>query len=229
MMNRIGDSLKNKTVLITQCNDFMGPALCEAFHHYGADVIGNPNTLDNEKNRARLMDQVKEVDVLLANLAIPNPRTPYDDVDEPQWRSVFAHLVDPLPHLFAHFLPSMIARGGGKVVVMGSASALRGMKNASTYSAARGAQLAYVRAVGTEVAERNVQINLIAQNFVDNDTYFPEEVKRSEAFQQRLTNEVPIQRLATPEEDAQFAVFLASSEVNFFVGQSFPFAGGWVT
>ena len=47
---------------------------------------------------------------------------------------------------------------------MGSASALRGMKRASTYSAARGAQLAYVQAVGVEVAAHNVQVNAIAQN-----------------------------------------------------------------
>ena len=56
---------------------------------------------------------------------------------------------------------------------MGSASALRGMKRRSTYSAARGAQLAYVQAVGVEVAPHNVQVNAIAQNFVDNPTYFP--------------------------------------------------------
>jgi 2-keto-3-deoxy-L-fuconate dehydrogenase len=123
----------------------------------------------------------------------------------------------------------MMTRGGGKIVVMGSASALRGMRKASTYSAARGAQVSYVRAAGTELAARNIQVNLIAQNFVDNPTYFPAEVQRLEAFQKRLQREVPLGRLGTPREDALFAVFLASSEVNFFVGQSFPFAGGWVT
>jgi 2-keto-3-deoxy-L-fuconate dehydrogenase len=105
---------------------------------------------------------------------------------------------------------------------------LRGMKRASTYSEARGAQIAYVRAAGAEVAGHNIQINLIAQNFVENETYFPPEVQALESFQKRLKAEVPIGRLATPEEDAQFAVFLASSEVNFFIGQSFPFAGGWI-
>jgi 2-keto-3-deoxy-L-fuconate dehydrogenase len=84
-----------------------------------------------------------------------------------------------------------------------------------------------VRAVGVEVAKDNIQVNLIAQNFVDNPTYFPPEVQELEAFQARLAREVPIGRLATPEEDALFAVFLASSEVNFFVGQSIALAGGW--
>jgi 2-keto-3-deoxy-L-fuconate dehydrogenase len=114
-------------------------------------------------------------------------------------------------------------------VVMGSSSALRGMPLTSTYSAARGAQVSYVRSAGTEVARHNVQINLIAQNFVENPTYYPPEIQANEKFQERLKRDVPLGRLATPEEDAQFAVFLASSEVNFFVGQSIAFSGGWVT
>ena len=113
--------------------------------------------------------------------------------------------------------------------VMGSASALRGMRNASTYSAARGAQVAYVRAVGTEIAATGVQLTLIAQNFVENETYFPEEVRALPAFQERLRREVPAGRLGTPREDAMLAVFLASDECRFMTGQSVPFAGGWVT
>jgi 2-keto-3-deoxy-L-fuconate dehydrogenase len=57
------------------------------------------------------------------------------------------------------------------------------MRRASTYSAARGTQLAYIQAVGVEVAQHNVQFSAIAQNFVDNATYFPPEVQgRSRAF-----------------------------------------------
>jgi 2-keto-3-deoxy-L-fuconate dehydrogenase len=126
-------------------------------------------------------------------------------------------------------LPQMLARRSGKIIVMGSASALRGMRRASTYSAARGAQLAYVRALGVEVAALGVQVNAIAQNFVDNPTYFPPEVQQLKKFQKRLAAEVPVGRLATPEEDAMLAVFLACDEVRFMVGQSIPFAGGWVT
>ena len=103
------------------------------------------------------------------------------------------------------------------------------MRRASTYSAARGAQLAYVRAIGIEVAPSQVQVNAIAQNFVDNATYFPPEVQALEKFQKRLATEVPVGRLATAEEDAMLAVFLACQEVRFMVGQSIPFAGGWVT
>ena len=206
----------------------MGPVLAEAFEAHGARVIADPRTLDEPGAVAAMMDEVGEVDVLIANLSVPAPNTPVEKVQDDEWRTVFSHLVDPLPRLFRAVLPAMIERGAGKIVVMGSATGLRGLKRTSTYSAARGAQISYVRAAGIELAPRNVQINLIAQNFVENPTYFPPEVQALEAFQARLAREVPVGRLATPEEDALFAVFLASSEINFFVGQSFPFAGGWV-
>jgi len=149
-------------------------------------------------------------------------------VTDEEWQHVFGHLVDPLPRLVRAVLPQMIERGGGKVLVMGSASALRGMKRSSTYSAARGAQLAYVQAAGVEVAPSNVQVNVIAQNFVDNPTYFPPEVQANPRFQERLTREVPLGRLVLPREDAEFAAYLCSDHANCFVGQVFPVCGGWV-
>ena len=123
----------------------------------------------------------------------------------------------------------MLQRRSGKILLMGSASALRGMKRTSTYSAARGAQLAYIQAVGMEVAPHNVQVNAIAQNFVDNPTYFPPDVQANLAFQERLKREVPLGRLVTPREDALFAAFLCSDAADCFVGQVFPVCGGWVT
>jgi 2-keto-3-deoxy-L-fuconate dehydrogenase len=124
-------------------------------------------------------------------------------------------------------VPGMIERGGGKVLVMGSAAALRGMRKSSTYSAARGAQLAYVQAVGVELARHNVQVNAIAQNFVDNPTYFPADVQGDARFQQRLQREVPLGRLVSAREDAEFAAYLCSDAANCFVGQVFPVSGGW--
>jgi 2-keto-3-deoxy-L-fuconate dehydrogenase len=122
----------------------------------------------------------------------------------------------------------MVARRAGKVLVIGSAAALRGMKRASTYSAARGAQLAYVQAVGVELAPHGVQVNAIAQNFVDNPTYFPAEVQANPRFQDRLAREVPLGRLVSAREDAQFAAYLCSAAADCFVGQVFPVCGGWV-
>ncbi|MEM8532475.1 MAG: SDR family oxidoreductase [Chloroflexota bacterium] len=221
--------LTGKRVLITQADAFMGPTLCEAFAELSATVIADKRPLLEPKLPEELIQSAGHVDVLLANLSIPAPRTAADEIMDEEWRSVFAHLVDPLPRLFRAVLPQMIERQSGKILLMGSASALRGMKRTSTYSAARGAQLAYVQAVGVEVAPHNIQVNAIAQNFVDNPTYFPPEVQANPAFQERIKSEVPLGRLVSPREDAQFAAFLCSDAADCFVGQVFPVSGGWVT
>ena len=221
-------ALADKRVLITQADAFMGPALCEVFTARGATVIASTESLLDPAAPAVVVEAAGQVDVLVANLAIPAPTTPALEVDEDEWGAVFAALVDPLPRLCRAVLPQMVARGGGKIVVMGSASALRGMKRASTYSAARGAQLAYVQALGVEMAPHQVQVNAIAQNFVDNPTYFPPEVQANPRFQERLQREVPLGRLVAAHEDAAFCAYLASAAADCFVGQVFPMCGGWV-
>ena len=221
--------LQGKRVLITQAQAFMGPVLCEVFAEHGADVIADGQALAAVDLPAAIVAAAGTIDVLLANLALPAPSTPAADVSEAEWRETFAALVDPLPRLVRAVLPQMVARRSGKILLVGSASALRGMRRASTYSAARGAQLAYIQAVGVEVAPHNVQVNAIAQNFVDNPTYFPPEVQADPRFQQRLQREVPLGRLVTAREDAEFAAYLASDAANHFVGQVFPVCGGWVT
>ncbi len=221
-------SLADKRVLITQADAFMGPALCEAFAARGATVIASTDSLVDPTAPLAIVEAAGRVDVLVANLAIPAPTTPALEVDEDEWRAVFAALVDPLPRLCRAVLPQMVARGAGRIVVMGSAAALRGMKRASTYSAARGAQLAYVQALGVEMAPHHVQVNAIAQNFVDNPTYFPPEVQANPRFQERLQREVPLGRLVAAHEDAAFCAYLASAAADCFVGQVFPMCGGWV-
>lgn len=219
--------LAGHRVLITQSTEFMGPALCAAFAAQGAEVLASADDLRHPDAPAEVLRRAGTVDVLVANLAMAAPTTRAAEVDDDEWRAVFAALVDPLPRLVRAAVPPMVARRRGKVLVMGSASALRGMKRASTYSAARGAQLAYVQAVGVELAPHNVQVNAIAQNFVDNPTYFPPEVQANPRFQERLAREVPLGRLVGAREDALFAAYLCSPAADCFVGQAFPVSGGW--
>ncbi len=220
--------LTGKRVLITQADAFMGPMLCEEFARQGAVVTPSALPLAEPGAAAALVERSGVIDVLVVNLAMPAPSTLATEAGDDEWREAFAVLVDPLRRLVQAVLPPMIERRAGKILLMGSASALRGMKRASTYSAARGAQLAYVQAVGVEVAQHNVQVNAIAQNFVDNPTYFPAQVQANPRFQERLRREVPLGRLVAAQEDASFAAYLCSDAAGCFVGQVFPVCGGWV-
>ncbi len=219
--------LQDKRILVTQAGEFMGPVLCEVLAEHGADVVASNALLSEPGAAESLVASSGTLDVLVANLAIPAPSTPAAEVTDAEWQKTFAVLVDPLPRLVRAVVPGMTARGHGKILVVGSASALRGMRRASTYSAARGAQLAYVQAVGVELAQLNIQVNAIAQNFVDNPTYFPEEVQQNPRFQERLKREVPLGRLVSAREDAEFAAYLCSDMADCFVGQVFPICGGW--
>ena len=219
--------LQGLRILVTQADVFMGPALCQTLAAHGAEVLADTRDLSSVDAPQRMVDQHGQIDVLLVNLAMPAPSTLAAEVGEDEWRAVFDTMVHPLPRLVKAVLPQMQSRGSGKILVMGSASALRGMKRASSYSAARGAQLAYVQAVGVELARMNIQVNAIAQNFVDNPTYFPPEVQTNPRFIERMKREVPLGRLVKAEEDAEFAAYLCSSKADCFVGQVFPVSGGW--
>jgi 2-keto-3-deoxy-L-fuconate dehydrogenase len=220
-------ALQGKRILVTQAGEFMGPTLCEVLAEHGAEVIASTMPLTDPASSGSVVAAAGRVDVLVANLALPAPSTPAVDVTDTEWQQTFAALVDPLPRLVRAVVPAMIAQGHGKVLVIGSAAALRGMRRASTYSAARGAQLAYVQSVGVELARQNIQVNAIAQNFVDNPTYFPAKVQADPRFQERLKREVPLGRLVSAREDAEFAAYLCSDAANCFVGQVFPVCGGW--
>jgi len=217
--------LRGARILVTQAGAFMGPALCATLRERGAAVVASDAALDDADAPAAVVRDAGPIDALVLNLAIVAPATPAAEAADDEWRRVFAALVDPLPR-FAR--AAMVARRSGKILVIGSASALRGMRRASTYSAARGAQLAWVQAVGVEVAAANVQVNAIAQNFVDNPTYFPSSVQEDPRFRDRLAREVPLGRLVSAREDAAFAAYLLSRAADCFVGQVFPLCGGWV-
>jgi 2-keto-3-deoxy-L-fuconate dehydrogenase len=169
------------------------------------------------------------VDVLLLHLALPAPSTPAGEIDDAEWRTVFAHLVDPMPRLVAAVLPQMMQRRQGRILLMGSAAALRGQKRTGSYSAARGAQLAYVQSVGLELAPHGIQFNAMAQNFVDNPTYYGTDVQANPRFQERLKRDVPLGRLVSAQEDAYYAGYLCSDAAACFVGQIFPISGGWAS
>ena len=219
--------LRGKRVLVTQADDYMGPATLEVFAEQGAEVIGDERDLTRPGAVEALVADAGHIDVLVANLAAPaNLGKPASAMDDETWHLMFDRMVHPLHRLCRAVLPQMMERRAGKIVVYGSATGLKALEGVSAYSAARAAQVGYVRTAGAEAGRHNVQINLIAQNFVENPAYFPPEFTRTDAFQQ-LIAQVPAERLATAREDALFAVFLASDESDFFVGQAIPFSGGW--
>jgi 2-keto-3-deoxy-L-fuconate dehydrogenase len=156
------------------------------------------------------------VDILIANLAYPHKYLPVHEKTDADLEYAMQRIMYPLHRLTRAVLPQMLRRKRGKIVVVGSATSLRGRK---------GGVSVYMKNVAMEVAPY-VNVNAIAQTYVDNLTYWPMAYRRTEEFRERMA-ENPAARLATGRECAQTVLFLAGPESDFFYGQIIPFAGGW--
>lgn len=225
----MGDRLQGKRVLCTHADSFMGPAIVELFRAEGADVVADTSDLTPPDACDDIVEAAGDLDALVVNLSHPPRASAVTEIADADLASLHDTLVVSLMRLTRAATPGMVARGRGKIVVMSSAAPLRGIPKNAAYCAARGAQNAFVRAAGLELAPHNVQMNAIAQNYVDNPTYFPRELLASERFHRHLERNVPARRTAHGWESAELALFLASDKSDFLVGQVIPFAGGWVT
>ncbi|MBM3684813.1 MAG: SDR family oxidoreductase [Actinobacteria bacterium] len=224
------DDLVGKRVLLTSAGSFMGPTLAAAFGGAGCDVVADPRDLADPAAPDSVVAEAAAggpIDVVLANLGVPAAAATAVDQDDESWLAMFDHLIHPLMRLVRASLPAMIERGHGKIVVLGSSSALKPIRRSTPYATARGAQLTYVRYVGVEVAAHNVQVNAIAQNYIANPTYYPPELVATERFRKSLQRNVPADRLGRPEDTAQLALFLASGASDFMSGVVVPLDGGW--
>ena len=231
MTGFVGNRLDGRRVLITSAHTYMGPAIRDLFESEGATVTANEERLAQPGACEDAVASAGEVDVLVANLAERESLT-WDfaeNVTNSDWTGFFDDIVHPLMRLTRAVLPQMISRRAGKIVAVTSAAPLRGIPKASAYCSARGAQNAYVRAVGLEVARHNVQFNAIAQNYIENPTYYSDEMLADEDLMKRMLKVIPARGLGKGSETAELALFLASENSNFIVGQIVPFAGGWTT
>ncbi|RUP22539.1 MAG: SDR family oxidoreductase [Methylobacterium sp.] len=219
--------LSGRRVVVTDCDELIGPEIAVVFREAGAEVLVDRRDLTAPQAAAELIAQAGHVDVLVANLAAPALGRLAIESDDAELDLMLDRMVRPLHRLVRAVLPQMIARHSGKIVVVGAGAALRGVPRRAVYSAARAAQHGYVRSVAMEAAPHNVQVNATAQTFVENPTYFPPAYQTTSEFQERMRG-VPAGRLATAREAATFLLTLAGPESDFLVGQVFPFTGGWV-
>ena len=107
--------LLGKRVLVTQANDYMGPATVELFREEGADVIADNSDLTQPERCEELIASSGEIDVLIANLASPNfTGIPVTELNADDWHCTFDMMVHPLHRLCQAVLPQMITRQAGK-------------------------------------------------------------------------------------------------------------------
>jgi len=221
--------MTKRTALISAADTYMGPAIADKFSSLGINVIAGKSGLNSQTEIETLIDEAGPIDLLVANLALPPHSTPVQHIDNQDWRALFDTLVHPLMYLVRAVTPQMLERQSGKIIAVTSAAPLKGIPNNGAYCAARGAQNGFIKAVGLELARSNIQVNAIAQNYINNDTYYPDDLLQNEKFLQHIKKNVPTNKVGAASETAELAAYLASESCNHMVGQVIPLAGGWVT
>jgi 2-keto-3-deoxy-L-fuconate dehydrogenase len=249
--------LTGKVALVTNVSEFMGPAITEEFAREGATLALHDRneaaakrisaiataagrealTLTGDLTQSSEADRVVgetvarfgHLDILVNNSANPPTGSPTERISDAQWRDMMSRLLDEPFYCLRAALRVMRPARRGKIINMSSAAAFPGLPNYAAYSAARAGVNGLTKAVGREVARDGIQVNAIAQNYVENPTYFPPSLTGDPEKLSRMIKNIPAGRLARSEESARLAVYLASEDADFFIGQVVPFAGGWVT
>lgn len=221
--------MTERTALITCVDRYMGRAIQAKFEAVGITVVTGDYPMTTERDCEALVASAGQVDILVANLAEPPMTGPVQNIDNGDWNTLFDALVHPLMYLVRAVTPQMLDRQAGKIIAVTSAAPLRGIPNNAAYCAARGAQNGFIKAVGLELARANIQVNAIAQNYINNNTYYPDDILDNAKFLDHVKRNVPTNKVGAAEETAELAAYLASENCTHMVGQIIPLAGGWAT
>lgn len=116
----------------------------------------------------------------------------------------------------------MMRKRYGRIVNIASVAGQMGNAGQANYSASKGGQIAFTKALAREVASRNITVNAIAPGFVDTEIL---DAMSQETLESALKL-VPLGRKGKPEEIAFAAAFLASDQAAYITGQTLGVDGG---
>lgn len=124
-------------------------------------------------------------------------------------------------------VPQMVEQGDGQVLVFTSAAGARPTPGAPLYSSARAGANMLVRNVAAEVARNGVQVNAVGTNFMDFPGFLVANGATTPEARAKVEAAVPMGRLGSLEELAQFSAVFLDGTSRFTTGQFVAYAGGW--
>lgn len=138
------------------------------------------------------------------------------------WRRVMEVDLDGVMFCTRKALDVMFLARSGRIVNLGSISAMRGGKGQANYAAAKGGVVSFTRAVALEVADRGIVVNAVLPGFVDTD--MTARVRRAAGDQ--ILARIPVGRYGTPDDIAGLVLYLCSDDAAYVTGQAFAVDGG---
>jgi 3-oxoacyl-[acyl-carrier protein] reductase len=189
---------------------------------FGGEYITIQADLSDPIGYTKLCSQIFSLDGIIHCSGISHYGLLIDLKQEEAESLMQLHVTSPLM-ITKELLPKLIQKRSGNIVVITSIWGQTGAACEVAYSAAKGAQIAFVKALSKEVALNGIRVNAIAPGVVETPmmSQFTEEDK------DMLKSEIPMGRLGNPNEIANGVVFLLSNESSYITGQVLSINGGW--
>jgi NAD(P)-dependent dehydrogenase (short-subunit alcohol dehydrogenase family) len=177
------------------------------------------------------------IDILINNAALFD-LAPIVDITKASYDKLFAVNVAGTLFTLQAAARSMIARGtGGKIINMASQAGRRGEALVGVYCATKAAVISITQSAGLDLIKHRINVNAIAPGVVDGehwdhvDSLFAKYENRRPGEKKKLVGEaVPFGRMGTAADLVGMAIFLASSESDYIVAQTYNVDGGnWMS
>jgi NAD(P)-dependent dehydrogenase (short-subunit alcohol dehydrogenase family) len=193
------------------------------YHH--ADVA------DYEQVRAlitSIADNYGKLDGALNNAGIEGPAIKILDYSLEDWERVLRVNLTGVFVCMKCEVEQMSKQGsGGSIVSTASVAGLVGLPGASSYNSAKHGVVGLTKTVALEYAARNLRVNAVCPGFIDTPM-LGRVTDASEKIRDKLIGQVPMKRVANPDEIGNAVAWLLSEKSSYVTGVALPVDGGWV-
>jgi NAD(P)-dependent dehydrogenase (short-subunit alcohol dehydrogenase family) len=149
---------------------------------------------------------------------------PLNDLEEKDLMSIMQDNLTTSFNVLKAACPVLAESGGGSITCVGAAIVHYGMKNHEAWAAAKGAVEAMHRSAAATYAAKNVRINCVAAGLVESGA--SAEVSQDPQLSKASAELYPLKRLATPQDIAWAAAWLAHPKTTYTTGCALPVDGG---
>lgn len=192
-----------------------------------SNIKGKAYQLDLNKNESivNFFEELKSDDInpdILVNNAGITKDNLMLRMSEQDWNDVInIHLTGQFK-LMKTFVRGMLKNRWGRIINISSAAAAIGNKGQANYVAAKAGIEAMSKSLAREVGSKNICVNCIAPGFIETDMI----ESLGKDYLNKISSEIPLQRLGNAEEVASLVKFISSDEASYITGQTIHINGG---
>lgn len=200
---------------------------CSEIEKGGGAVLPVRADVSSPSDRKQLIERsVSEfggIDFLINNAGIHMERAAIELSDEELLQAMEVNFFSMFS-LSRDIARQMIARGGGKIINIGSFWGQLGVRKQLPYCVSKGAIEAMTRCLAVEWARYNIQVNTVAPGHIMTD--ISKAALEDEKLRNEILRRIPARRVGDPEEVAYLVAFLCSQESNYLTGHIYYIDGG---